>query len=364
MRIRAERKALIAALKRVKVENTTASLAVLNGVRFDAAGQTVGLTATNLDLTIAVDLACDVVTKGDAILPATLLERLLSASSGEVVEIDAGEDEATVSSEEKTATIRTLRVSDWPRISTAEEGVSIELGLNDVERLGRILHAVRTRTKDNEKENRPALYGVHFVDDRAECTDGYRLGIATLSAEGMPDVVVPVEVVRRVLAASPSGFTMTIGTTGARLVTFDSGDANTSWTTRTIVAEYPNIQSVIRKDSAYDLVVNTAALADAVAYVKVLADDDNTGVDLTRDGDKLLVTAAKQDVGDAAATVPCAGTWDVAPIRFNGRYLGDLLDNHDGDEVTFELEDALKPANARSADHRVLLMVMPVRRGS
>jgi DNA polymerase-3 subunit beta len=354
MKIRADRKTLANALKTVTVPAANGHLAILGGVHIEAAKAAATLTSTNLDLTIAVDIEVDVDKPGIVIVPTRLLSGIVDKAAGDIVSIEATDDSATIESGSTVATLRTLRVEDWPKTPNAE-GERFELGANDLDRINRTLHAV---AQGDAVKNRPGLGGVHFVGNQAVGVDPHRLAVAQLGVDGLPGMTVPLEVMRRVLKASPEGVTMTFD---ERSVTFDGGGI--CWTSRLVVGEFVNWEPLIRKESAHELTVPRAAIVDALDRVSLFAEGDLTHpVDLHREGNTLRLSAASVDVGDICDEIECGGDW-TEPLRFHDRFLADLLAAVDGDEVKFEIEDALKPIVARSADWRVLLLVMPVRIG-
>lgn len=356
MKITANRKALAAALKTATVPAASGHLAILGGLHLEAfKGGKLTCTGTNLDLTVTLDIDADVTVPGVVILPGRLFAGLVDKAASDTITLIVEHEHATIEAGKTVATLRTLRVEDWPKVHTAD-GERFELHALDVERLSHVLHAVQTDAK--KLSGRPALGGVHFAGNTAEATDSYRLAIAQLGCEDLPGRIVPLDVINRVVKASPGGVTLTFDN---RSVTFDSADSNTTWTSTLIPAEFPKTEQLIRKESKHALTVNRHVLADALSRVRLLADGDETHpVDLTPEGMLLRLSATSVDVGDIYDEVACTGDWGQ-PIRFHDRYLADLLANHDGDEITFELDDPLKPVQCRTSDWRLTLLIMPVR---
>jgi DNA polymerase III sliding clamp (beta) subunit (PCNA family) len=354
MKLTVDRKALADALKTATLLPATGALPILNGVRLDAVGAKgdgtgkVTITATNLDLTIATDIEADVVDGGAVVLPR-LFGALINKASAETVTLVVEGETATIEAG-GVATLRTLRLEEWPKVETAE-GDRFELTGPDVDNVARVLHAVSTDVKTHG----PKLTGVHFVGNTAKATDSYRLAIAQLGCEDLPGRIVPGDVLTRVCRDAAAGFTMTFD---HKSVTFDSTDGGTTWTSRLIEADYPPTERLIRASSPHELIVGREDLIERLRWVRLLLEGRSRAVHLVPEDGRLHIRAAA-DVGETEDSVLCAGDfterWEV-----DAGYLLDALGELDDDEVRFELEAWNKPMQMRSTDWRLVLLVMPI----
>jgi DNA polymerase-3 subunit beta len=351
-----DRKAFASALKTASVPTVSNHLPILGGLHVDAVKGRAALTGTNLDLTVALDLEADVEEAGAVVLPGRVLAALVDKAEGDTVEITVEAGRATVESGPTVATLHTFAVEDWPKVTPAD-GKRFELSAADLERI-----AGGTGCAGSGKDlegGRHMLGGVHFLGNQARTASTLRCAIAQLGVNDLPDQIVPMDVVQRVLKASPGGVTMTFD---PRSVTFDAADGNITWTSRLIPGAFPKVENIVRKDSPYQLVMPREPLAEALNRVRLLADDggDFRPVDLTRDGNAVLIRSARADVGDIVEEVPCSGDW-VKPLRLHDGNLLALLAAMDSDDITLEVEDAMKIVQARTADRRLVVGIMPMR---
>lgn len=352
MRFTADRKTLAQAAKSVIVPPANTHIAVLHGIHIEAdrTADVVTLTGSNLDLTCTVDVRCDVDNGGVVIIPAKLLAGFLNNGPAELVTIETGDGDVTLTCGESVATVRTLDAEHWPKSLTVDTE-HITLSAADVRRIGSVLFAVDTK---NEAK-KAYLTGVHLADKRAEATDSYQLAVAALDAT-VPEMIVPAEVLRRVLAAVAGADEILLQADGQH-ATFSS-DTQT-WTTTLLAAEYPNVGRFLGMEPPIKLRFTTGELLDALKRIDLLEEQAGS-VTFVPDGGKVVLTR-RTDVGEVTDVVPCTVDGDP-PSHFsaNLRYFAEVVAEHDEETLTLELTDALKPMQVRTADARHVSILMPI----
>ena len=155
---------------------------------------------------------------------------------------------------------------------------------------------------------------------------------------------------------------------GAESVTLRLGERDASFevgtvrlTTRLIEGEFPNYRQLIPSTHPNRLTVGKEPLLDAVRRVKLLA-REATPVRITLKPDGIELTAITQDVGQAHEDLDAKYEGTEMTIAFNPDFLLDGIEAVDGDEVSLETVDALKPAVVRSVESQdYLYLLMPVR---
>jgi DNA polymerase-3 subunit beta len=76
----------------------------------------------------------------------------------------------------------------------------------------------------------------------------------------------------------------------------------------------------------------------------------------------LRISSQSPDLGEAREEVPLDGGGPPITIGFNARYIIDVLNVIDADEIAFELHDDLSPGVVHPADDTTYTaVVMPVR---
>ena len=362
MRFRCERDVLVEALGTAgrAVASRGGALPVLSGVKAELAGERLTLTGSDLDLTISVSVQVSGQSDGVAVLPGRLAADIVRALEPGAVHVEAEGDEARISSGRSQFAVRLLPADDFPRLT---EAPADEVTLDAAAFKDALQQVVRAASHDDA---RPILTGVLMAAEgdglRLVATDSYRLAVrdlpgASILREGQA-VLVPSRALGelgRVLSGADS-VTLRLA---ERDATFVVGD--TRLTTRLIEGEFPNYRQLIPSTHPNRLTVGKEPLLDAVRRVKLLA-REATPVRITLKPDGIELTAITQDVGQAHEDLDAKYEGTEMVIAFNPEYLADGVEAVQGDEITLETIDALKPAVVRSVESQdYLYLLMPVR---
>lgn len=349
MRARVERDALRKAVKTVMpaVYRGPTGVPTLSCVRLEATKDRLSVTATNLELTITTEVAASVDDKGIAIVPAALFAAVLGKAPAGAVAIEETEGQLYVVAGDSEVNLRLQRTDEWPRTPTADEEPTAALTAEHVDLIRRCLPAVST------DKARPTITNLICNGGEVLCTDSHRMHIATLDGVELPEALIPVDAVAAACAAGEP-LSVAIGAHHAHLV-----GAEATWTTVLVAEPMLPYDRLIRRTSPHFLTFGADRMADALALVAAVgAVEVGTRAVLTLDGDKVTVSRAVQDVGEASDVVPCDGDFE-RPIAFSPRFLADAITAVGSDTITLELEDPLKPAIIR--DGPMLVVLMPVR---
>jgi DNA polymerase-3 subunit beta len=362
VKFRCERDVLVEALGTATraVASRGGALPVLSGVKAELTGDRLVLTGSDLDLTIQVSVTVAGQQDGVAVLPARLAADIVRALEPGAVHVDAEADEARISSGRSQFAVRLLPAEDFPRLPDAPGD---EVTLDAAALAEALRQVVRAASHDDA---RPILTGVLMAAEgdglRLVATDSYRLAVrdlrgTTVLREGQT-VLVPSKALGE-LTRVLSGADTVLLRLAERDATFEVGD--TKLTTRLIEGEFPNYRQLIPSAHPNVLTVGREPLLDALRRVKLLA-REATPVRIALKSDGIELTAITQDVGQAHEDIDAKYDGSEMVIAFNPEYLADGVEAVEGDEVTLETVDALKPAVVRSVESQdYLYLLMPVR---
>ena len=362
MKFRCERDVLVEALGTATraVASRGGALPVLSGVKAELTGDRLVLTGSDLDLTIQVAVTVAGLGDGVAVLPARLAADIVRAMGAGAVHVDAEGDEARISSGRSEFAVRLLPADDFPRLpDTPGDEVTL-----DAAALAEALkQVVRAASHDDA---RPILTGVLMAAEgdglRLVATDSYRLAVrdlkgTTVLREGQT-VLVPSKALQELTRILSGAETVTLRL-AERDATFVVGE--TRLTTRLIEGEFPNYRQLIPNTHPNRLTVGREPLLDALRRVKLLA-REATPVRISLKAEGIELTAITQDVGQAHEDLDAKYEGTEMVIAFNPEYLADGVEAVEGDEVTLETVDALKPAVVKSVESQdYLYLLMPVR---
>jgi DNA polymerase-3 subunit beta len=334
---------------------------VLSGIRLELAGERLGVTGTDLDLTISVEIPVAGSLDGTVVAPGRLVTDIVRALEPGAVTLEADDEDLRITAGRSAFSVRTHPVSDFPRLPVPV-GDTVTL---PVEGLADALRQV-VRAASSE-DSRPILTGVLMAAEaeglRLVSTDSYRLAVRDLAGVGIlasdQKVLVPSRALNELgrLLAGSGDVALRLG---AHDATFTAG--NVALTTRLIEGEFPNYRQLIPASYPNQLTVGREALLDAVRRVKLLARDPNTPVRIALRPDGIQLTVITTDWGTATEDVDAKYEGAEMTVAFNPAYLIDGVEAVTGDEVVLSTLDALKPATLRPTEgDDYLYLLMPVR---
>ena len=132
---------------------------------------------------------------------------------------------------------------------------------------------------------------------------------------------------------------------------------------RLIEGEFPNYQKVIPEELDKEVTLDTQALEQVLRRALIVARDDANRVVLRSTEDGLQITADSPDVGHAEEQVPATLEGEPVEIAFNARYMLDMLEAADSEQVVMKLSGPLNPGLLKPAgreDYTYVLMPMQI----
>jgi DNA polymerase-3 subunit beta len=339
------------------------TLPILANVLVETDGESIHLSATDLEVGARVTVPARVATKGAITISARKLAEIVKELPATTLTVKVG-DNATVGLRCGGVSYKLVGLApdDFPPVVPASPGAWLKL---DAKVLREML--AHTSFAVSHDETRYALNGVLLVvqpkEIRIVATDGHRLAIASrpLGEVAAPVTgIVPRKAVSEITRALGAGEEVQIAITENQFVL---QMPNFVMTARLIEGQFPNYEAVIPKGQPGKLILSRAALMAALRRVAVMAEERNKPVKLSLAPASLKLSASSTDLGEAeeALTVDYAG--EELAIAFNSRYILDALAPMEEEAIVFEFKDALSPGVIKSADddgYRCVIMPMRI----
>lgn len=372
MRLTIERSALLKALNHVQsVVERRNTIPILSNVLVSAQGDSLKLTATDLDIEISESAPAEVERAGQTTAPANYLyDFVRKLPDGSAVKLDVNGDDPRlfISAGKSRLHLPILPAGDFP--SMPSDGFETRFEVEPTE-LARLVD--KTRFAISTEETRYYLNGIflHTVANgagdamlRAVATDGHRLALADYAApkgaQGMPGVIVPRKTINELKRLLDDAADLVEIAVSPQKIRFALGDA--VLTSKLIDGSFPEYARVIPKANAKRLKVDNKAFAEAVDRVATVSAERSRSVRLALDKDKVTLTVNNPDAGVATEDLAADYGDDGMEIGFNARYLLDVAGQIEGGEALFELADSGSPTLVRDeADEHALYVLMPLR---
>ena len=370
MRLTIERSALLKALNHVQsVVERRNTIPILSNVLLSAQGDSLKLTATDLDIEIAESASAEVERGGQTTAPANYLYdfvRKLPDGSAVKLEVNGDDPRLFISAGKSRLHLPILPAGDFP--SMPSDGFETKFEIEPTE-LGRLID--KTRFAISTEETRYYLNGIflHTIDSdgqklRAVATDGHRLALADYPAPkgsvGMPGVIVPRKTINELKRLLDDAADLVEISVSPQKIRFALGDA--VLTSKLIDGSFPEYARVIPKNNSKKLKIPNKAFAEAVDRVATVSAERSRSVRLALDKDKITLTVNNPDAGVATEDLVAEYGDDALEIGFNARYLLDVAQQVEGENAVFELADSGSPTLVRDeADDAAIYVLMPLR---
>jgi DNA polymerase III subunit beta len=340
--------------------STRSSVQVLSGLLLRAEGESLGLAATDMELSIRTSLDADVGEEGVVVVPGRLLvdlSRLLPEAEVEI-EHRSGEGLLSVVCGSASYQLHTYSAEDFPRLPSVETGtfaVARDAFLETVEKVA------RSASRD---ESRPVLTGIliRFGGGKLimAATDSYRLAVKESSLTGdAPEVeaIVPARALSELSRLPAEGDEIAVGLDENHAV-FGAGDV---WlTSRRIDGQFPDYQQLVPDEYEHTLTLDRSELLDVIRRVGVMA-QRNQPLRLSFADGELTISARTQDVGEAKETMPAPFSGEPLEIGFNAEFLRDGVESVSADEIELKLISPLRPGLLKSENEAFQYLIMPIR---
>ncbi len=201
---------------------------------------------------------------------------------------------------------------------------------------------------------------------RMVATDGHRLSLVDRQTEfkgiGMPahGVIIPRKglfEIKKLLDMVGGEFEMAVE--GSQLIV---RHASTVLMVRLIEGKYPNYQQLIPQKLINHAHIHRETLLSSLKRVSLLSNQKYKGVTLSLSQGRMEISSNNPELGDAKEEIEIRYKGTDLKIGFNARYMLDVLNSFDDDEVDLELNDQLSPGLMRPHnDSTYTCVVMPMR---
>jgi DNA polymerase III subunit beta len=343
-------------------------LQVLEDFLFELSGNTLTLTATDLETMMRVQMEVhDSEGEGRICIPSKILTEYLKNLPDQPVtfSINTSDLSVEIASEVGNSRLTGEHADDFPKEADPDDTSSFALpSIALLESINKTLYAVSSDTL------RPAMTGVYFELSADGitfvATDAHRLvrlrrtDISCPSSEGF---VVPKKPLQQLKAILPADATqLDLAFNSSHL--FIKGD-KFSLTCRLIDARFPDYQAVIPAQNPFKLTVNRLDLISTLRRVGIFANKTTNQVVLDISSTSIQVSAQDIDFSyEGKETMPCSYLGDNMKIAFNSKLMVELINNLAGNEVVLELSGPtragiFKPVEV-SDNEDLLTLLMPL----
>lgn len=345
------------------------TLALLDGILFEAFGDKIKLTGYDLETGVEAVLPGDIFEEGSIVLNARMLGEIVKKLPEDVVtlEIDAHQV-AIITSGNSQFKIKGMDAQGYPKLPEMEEVSKVCISQKLLKQMiNQTLFAVST------DESRPAFNGILFnsLGDRLEvvAVDGFRLALRRHESDTeLPRAkfLIPGKALREIPPILSDNGDVSIYSTQNH-IQFDMGDVKLI--SRLIQQEFMNYNSILPDHSTTQVIVNTKAFYQAVerAALVVPSEDKRFPMNITFKGgsnqEAIMIIQANTEVGNLYDELPVSVSGDLIDVDFNPRYFIDALKVISDEMVCLRFNGTLGPCIIEPTEGKAFCyLVLPLRK--
>lgn len=349
------------------VINSNNTLPILDNFLFELDGNQLKITGSDLETTISTIVEVESADQAKIAVPSKILTDTLKTFPDQPLTFIQKEDNLMeIVSEQGNYQIALESADEYPQTPDVQDPVTTNI------QAGILSEAIsKTIFATGNDELRPVMTGVFFQASKENfrfvATDAHRLVKYTrkdINAEETTEYIMPkkpLNLLKNILSGSNEDVTIEHNPTNTRF-TFK----NIVLTCRLIDGKYPNYEAVIPKENPNVLIINRNLFLTSLKRVAIFSNKTTNQVRLKLSGSSLTIHAEDLDFASKAEErLPCDYNGSDMQIGFNSKFLIEVLNNLQSEDITLEMSEPsragiIKPIDGLEEGEEILMLVMPV----
>ncbi len=370
MKISVEKNSIFKTLSHVQsIVEKNNSIPVLNNLLIEAKNNSLTLSATDMDISITESLNCSVIEEGAVSVPAhTLYDIIRKIPEGNEIEFISNDGKMfTIRSGKSRFSLGCLPKEDFPIIEF--DNLNSELSI-EAPFLLKLIE--KTRFAISNEDTRYFLNGIYFHrrnNGEKDClsmvaTDGHRLAKIDFNlgdnSIDIPGVIIPKKTINELckLLSDCKGV-VKINLDPNKIIFFIN---NSILISKLIDGTFPDYQKVIPSNNTNILKVQRNALGYAVDRVSTITTDKSPAIKFKLLSNIMNMTSIDSENGSATEDIATEYNGDEIEVGFNSKYILEMINNLDDENITLSFNDASSPLIAtENSSPDLVYVLMPMR---
>ena len=345
------------------------TLPILSNILIDADNNNLTLSSTDMDISITETINCSVLESGSTTINAQLIydiiRKIPDTSEIEIISNDG--KLLTLRSNGSRFSLACLPKEDFPIIETKGNGNKIKTKAKTIFKL-----IDKTKFAISNEETRYFLNGLYCNITNEDNnnyitfvgTDGHRLAKFSSLADDItseiPGVIIPKKTINELSKLLSDNLNDIEFYISANKVIFYID--NLILVSKLIDGNFPDYKKVIPDNNQNHLLVKRANLLSAVDRVSTIANEKSPVIKFKLLNNLVNLSTVNNENSTATEDLKVTYDGDEIEIGFNSKYIMDILNNLDEEEVTLSFKDNASPIIAKEKSNPNLIYVlMPMR---
>jgi DNA polymerase-3 subunit beta len=332
---------------------------ILSYILINAQEDKIEMTATDLEISIKMQVNGTIIQPGSMTIPARKLFEIAKVLPPSVVKLKTENERAIIECEHGRYTMLGFPAEQFPQVAEMPPQFFTVKTATFKDALSKTAFAA------SREERRSSLNGVFFHLTKSATTlvaaDGKKLALVKIPKVEVDEeisAIVPIKAVSEInkLFCDED---LKVSITENQIFFAD----NTSMLSALLIeGEFPNYNSIIPKNNDINIQIDTQKLFSALRRVSVLANGETHRVIFEVQDGLLKLSATDKDFGDAYEEMEVSAWDENITIAFDSKAVIEILSHIDSDLVVLNLKFPFSPAIIKPyGDESYLFLIAPMR---
>jgi len=341
------------------------SLPILEAVYLEGKDDSLTLRTTNLHVGTEVTIPVKLIEEGRTAVRYDLFSQVLTnlKEKNEKIEFSFDGGLFVVKTPYSKFNITSFNADEFPTLPKIEDSTKFSIPIADfVDGVQSVMYAAA------QSDIKPEISSVYVYTEGNELifvsTDSFRLAEKRIVVEDLgdfPGVIFPIKNVQefiRVFSKEDGVFTVLVS---ENQISFET--ELLYFVSRVVDGNYPNYRQIIPTESLIDVVFLHNELVSSLRLVHIFSDDfHQVFLKTNKKEEKVTFSSKNVDLGESEVKIDAHIHGDDIEVKFNYRYLADVLNHPSSDSISFHFTEANKPFIVRYIDDTSFLyLIMPMR---
>lgn len=352
------------------------TIPIVENFLFELKGNNLSITATDLETLANINIElqqAEEMGKNAVCVPAKDFSNLVNQLTAVPLTVFVNEDYSVdISTNEGKYNFKGIEPDDYPQMTQIDDANVFTI------KSSTLVKAIsKTIFATSNDEFRPQMAGVFLEFSKKGLTfvgtDSHKLvrfrnvSFATDDERGFILPKKTLNIIQRILGSINEDLDVRVENNGSN-VAFYFGNYNISC--RLIEGKYPQYEQAIPTDNPNKLIINASALLNSIKRVQIFANPATNQIRFSISDKQLIITAEDSNFGTKGKEgINCSFEGDPMDIGLNAKYIIEILNNIETEDVCFELSRPDRPCiitpyaeaeETENTDESLLMLVMPV----
>ncbi len=343
-----------------KAISTRTTMQILEGILFEAKGNCLKLTSTDLEMGIETKTECIVEKEGATVINSAMIGNIVRKLPDDVIDIHVVDQKVRIECANSLFHLMGANPSDYPNLPDPGQKTEITLYGNLLkESIRQTIFAV------SQDETKQSVTGIHMDSDGGTLNvvsiDGYRLALRKIhdNIETL-NITVPARSMNELTRIVEDEEEVKINVVPGHVVFLVE---DTTVYSRLIEAKFIDYASILRENFSTRVVVDRGEFLSSLERASLLSREEKSNLVRLHMEDTMMTIQSNTEIGDVKEVLPIVLEGESLKIAFNARYLIDGVRVMDSPEIELNFDKSLNPCIIHPIDENMdyTYLVLPVR---